>query len=495
MPTNNSAPGPITVAPDGKVWFIEANPSKLAAFNPLIHNFTEYLFQNSSSFSFTPAYISAQDLTTDPRGDLWFTLLGANAIGSFNISSRSFSYYNLTAITGRTENLPFSITSDQTGTIWFTEAGASRIAKLNPVNNLLREYELPQPNATPYGIFIDSNHTLWVTSYWYTSSTTNQTSGSTLFEFNPATGQNRSYELSAGSVLTPTTVVVDSSGRAWIGDHANSWLAEVNTVTGEIKLHRTSVAPGNYYATLANSPVLGLDGTPWFIEHLGGRIGPYIPSNDTLIEYNIPTPNPITYWLVTDRKGGLWFTEQQTNKLGYFDMRSAEPPFLVSPTSLSANITCGQPQIFEINVTDVSPNPLSLTANVGRSNYFSGTSTNVTLSPGELKTVPVAFDSKCTFPGDYSTRRLAPLEPVISITNGGVNYPISINLILAAAPSLSQLVLLYVVIGGIVIAGTGAIVIAYRRRRNHQSHGQIVKERIHRVSDYYCKNAGSRIVS
>src|SRR5713101_9144542 len=82
MPTNNSAPGPITVAPDGKVWFIEANPSKLAAFNPLTHNFTEY--------SFPPAYISAQDLTTVPRGDLWFTLLGSNAIGSYNISSRSF---------------------------------------------------------------------------------------------------------------------------------------------------------------------------------------------------------------------------------------------------------------------------------------------------------------------------------------------------------------------------------------------------------------------
>src|SRR5713101_5793593 len=82
IPTNNSVPGPITVAPDGKVWFIEANPSKLAAFNPLTHNFTEY--------SFPPAYISAQDLTTVPRGDLWFTLLGSNAIGSYNISSRSF---------------------------------------------------------------------------------------------------------------------------------------------------------------------------------------------------------------------------------------------------------------------------------------------------------------------------------------------------------------------------------------------------------------------
>ncbi len=64
------------------------------------------------------------------------------------------------------------------------------------------------------------------------------------------------------------------------------------------------------------------DGKLWFNEHYGNAIASYDPKNKTLVEYYVPSQNPL--WVNSsnplrftfDNNGSIWFTEWTENKLG-----------------------------------------------------------------------------------------------------------------------------------------------------------------------------------
>lgn len=494
LPTRQAVPGPIAVAPNGTVWFAETNASSLAKFNPSPPSFTEFPFRSSSNYNLpSSAPKTINSLASDSRGNIWFTFSGANAFGYFNITRQAFVYYNLTALTHRSSNFPYGITMDSAGIAWVAETGSSRIARLNPANDSFTEYLLqynpPQPNTSPIEIFVDTRHFLWITSYWYSNTEKYPESGSTLTKFDPSTGKIiQDFNLSAAGILTPVGVVVDQNDHAWIGDHAGAWFGEVNTRTGEVKLHRTSLPPLNPHPqnltdrvfdasiTLVNDIILGADGTPWFIEHLGGRVGHYIPSNDSVIEYNIPTLTPITLWLAADRTGGIWFTEEYGNKLGFLDTRTATPVFWTIPSSINAVVAPGASTTFTLNVTNLSLNPIKITAGVENTNSFFGPLTNVTILGGAVSQVAVQMSSSpYLLQGNYAQGRFAALAPVIKVTDGNVNYPITVLVVVSGNPYGST-AFLYgaaaLIIGIAVFTGTMLIYkprIALKANRTRES--------------------------
>ncbi len=433
---------------------------------------------------------SINSVTTDSRGNVWFTLSGANAFGYFNTTNQAYTYYNLTQLTNRTNNFPFGIALDPNGIAWIAETGASRVGRLDPSNCIdpsncsFQEFKLPQPNSSPIEIFIDNSRELWITSYWYTNSGNSPQSGSTLTRFDSATRQiTREYNLSAAGILTPVGVAVDQNEHAWIGDHAGSWLGEVNTVTGEVRLHRTSLPPLNpnpqnltdrvfdASITFVNDVVLGIDGTPWFIEHIGARVGHYIPSNDSVVEYNIPTQTPITLWLAADQTGGLWFTEEYGNKLGFLNTKNAVPSFEATPSSINSIVIPGSSTTFAISVSNESPNPINITAGVENTAIFFGPVTGVTLPAGATKQIAIQMSSSSyLLSGNYTSGRLASLAPIIKVTDGYVNYPIAI-LANVTNSSFNPSVLLAAVAGSIIIVAlaTGTMLLYNKKKNNHQT--------------------------
>jgi virginiamycin B lyase len=64
------------------------------------------------------------------------------------------------------------------------------------------------------------------------------------------------------------------------------------------------------------------NGKIWFNEHYGNAIAFYDPENKTLVEYSIPSKNPL--WgnnsnalrFIFDNNGSVWFTEWTENKIG-----------------------------------------------------------------------------------------------------------------------------------------------------------------------------------
>lgn len=474
-----ATPGPIAVAPNGTVWFAETNASSLGKFDPSTKDFTEIRFRNSSTYVLPHgATKSINSVATDSQGNVWFTLSGANAFGYFNTTSQTFNYYNLTQLTHRNNNsFPFGIIVDSKEIAWIAETSAARIARLDPSNGSFHEYLLPQPNASPLEIYEDTNHYLWITSYWY-SNGNNPSSGSTLTKFDASKLVIvQDYNLSAVGIRTPVGVVVDQSGSAWIGDHAGAWLGEVNLSTGEMRLHRTSLPPLNpnpqnltdrvFYGdtlTLVNDVVLGNDGTPWFIEHLGARVGHYTPANNRVIEYNIPTQTPITLWLAADRTGGIWFTEEVGNKLGYLNTRNATPPFEISsPAIVNSTVTnCGSS--LTIAIKNSSPNSIDIAAGVENTHSFTGPLTNVTIPGGATTQVTVEMSSSSYLPaGNYNSTRSADLIPVIKVTDGSINYPITIYAYVTSVIICPEV--LFAALGSTgVFAGLIGAILLYRRR-------------------------------
>ncbi len=96
----------------------------------------------------------------------------------------------------------------------------------------------------------------------------------------------------------------------------------LNPTTGATKQYATS-NPSNS-GNLTTLPYYNeyRDGKVWFNEHYGNAIASYDSKNKTLVEYYIPSHNPL--WVnssnplrfIFDNNGSIWFTEWTENKLG-----------------------------------------------------------------------------------------------------------------------------------------------------------------------------------
>ena len=208
------------------------------------------------------------------------------------------------------------------------------------------------------------------------------------------------YELPK-HIKSPTGITVDSQGKVWITDHATSSFYKIsphensNNITSQDIEHvvtspLSSRIIGIDYYEISNKSVnlhnstlpywikTTEDNSVWTNEHVGNKIGRFIPYNDTLIEYWIPSQN-ILYSIcdpINSSKqcgysnvlqfdvstkasnvsvgvgSGVWFTEQSENKIGFIDLDK------VIPISLSVN-----PKVISLHNGNYSTERIELSVN------------------------------------------------------------------------------------------------------------------------------------
>ena len=208
------------------------------------------------------------------------------------------------------------------------------------------------------------------------------------------------YELPK-HIKSPTGITVDSQGKVWITDHATSSFYKIsphensNNITSQDIEHvvtspLSSRIIGIDYYEISNKSVnlhnstlpywikTTEDNSVWTNEHVGNKIGRFIPDNDTLIEYWIPSQN-ILYSIcdpINSSKqcgysnvlqfdvstkasnvsagvgSGVWFTEQSENKIGFIDLDK------VIPISLSVN-----PKVISLHNGNYSTERIELSVN------------------------------------------------------------------------------------------------------------------------------------
>jgi virginiamycin B lyase len=262
-------------APDGTVWFVENTQCRLSKFDPETQKFADYeppsckqtgsgtaelgvgglelqgagsvrmdrlgnLWANGGNlwrfdpktekFTEFPEGGHAYSLELDKKeGNVWFAQLEAGKIGKVDIKTLKLTRWTppasvrLASINkdqpdeiGNTQTHPKSsgprrITSDSQGIIWFGEWWAGQIGRFDPKTETFKEFPLPDPDPTPYGVGVDRNDFVWYSSY----------DDDILGRLDPKTGAVVEYPFPySGNGIRE--LLPDSEGRMWYGTPFNN---------------------------------------------------------------------------------------------------------------------------------------------------------------------------------------------------------------------------------------------------------------------------------
>jgi copper transport protein len=239
----------MTLAPDGKLWYIEPRPfgndiGVVGVYNP----------NDNSTMQFKlPEAGIVTGITMDNNGSLWMPVLQANKVVKFDPKSEKFSSYNIPSPGAE----PTVIMTASNGTIWFTEA-IGKIAKIDVNTGKITEFapkNKDQALGEPTAIFEDPKNpnTLYISEH------TNHT----VTAFNTLLGTFHRYP-SPNTAGAPFGMTMDSYGNLWIAEHLIDRIAVMDPRTGESKEVKIPIS-GSFiqYLTTDNQ------GKVWFAAQRG----------------------------------------------------------------------------------------------------------------------------------------------------------------------------------------------------------------------------------
>lgn len=325
-----SQPVGITVDKDNNIWIASGKSGTLFVFNPSTQQFVKtikipnWLEQNRNLGSMI------WEMKFDKNGDLWFTDELSNSIWKYFTKEGKFENYRLLEEGG----YPLSITFDSQNNVWFTQVFGKRLGFLEPtkaINNTsegISELDMtrqinfqtmgPISNGFNYtnvtGGSNKSNETLWFSTAVFPV-------GGQIIKFDINSQALTIHDLNyTGSI--PFSIAEDENGLLWANSHIANLFLWLNPNTGAVKQYATSNPSSS--GNLTTLPYINQyrDGKIWFNEHYGNAIASFDLKNNTLVEYYIPTHNPL--WINSsnplrftfDNNGSIWFTEWTENKLG-----------------------------------------------------------------------------------------------------------------------------------------------------------------------------------
>ncbi len=176
VPTNGSFPYTLTPGPNNTLWVTELFASKIGELssNGTLREYplpggidatpSQLIFTNSTtgyyadvgrglngggvySFNpnhFSPTLVGGQKLTepsslTIGSGALWVALHGSSSVGSYNFTTKAWSYYPTTPVPWNTTTLPYFVNADDSS-VWVNEHFGNRMARIVPATNSITEY-------------------------------------------------------------------------------------------------------------------------------------------------------------------------------------------------------------------------------------------------------------------------------------------------------------------------------------------------------------------
>ncbi len=190
------------------------------------------------------------------------------------------------------------------GSIWFTEAALGRIGRLDPVTKQITEFQnKPLPNGTRTGahtVRVDDRGLVWTSG------------GPAISMFDPKTERFQHYDLAAtyGNVVGP-------NGEQWFTSFRDD---------GPIGRIKDGVLSKFYPPTKGKPQRIQVDsdGTVWFSERRGNRIGHFDPKTETFKEFQLPGPEASPYAIGIDRDRMIWYSSHEQDTLGRLDPKTGE---------------------------------------------------------------------------------------------------------------------------------------------------------------------------
>jgi virginiamycin B lyase len=243
--------------------------------------------------------------------------------------------------------MPWSAAPDKEGNIWMPYyGGANKIGKLDPETGMVREYDVPNPNAVGiHSAYPGPDGNVWLGEFGINK----------IGKFDPKTEQLTEYAdaytpgkegLVAGgskhtvrvgpdgiawasgtriSRLDPKTgkftdfseptygVELDKDGNCWFSEYnAAGKIGKIDAKTLEVK---TWNPPGSN-TVYSRRIQIDADGIVWFSESGAGQIGRFDPKTETFKNYTLPGPNASPYAMNLDRNHDVWYSSEYLDEVG-----------------------------------------------------------------------------------------------------------------------------------------------------------------------------------
>lgn len=145
--------GMVTDYRDGSLWFSQMPSSGQPTIGHIYPDGTQDLYTIPS-----PATLGVQKITLAPDGKLWFT--DANYAGYLDTTDNdSFTMFSFPSGSGAN-----GITVGPDGNVWVTLGNVGKVAQVTP-SGTVTNYSLPSSSSRPIGITTASDGNLWIAEY------------------------------------------------------------------------------------------------------------------------------------------------------------------------------------------------------------------------------------------------------------------------------------------------------------------------------------------
>lgn len=130
-----------------------------------------------------------------------------------------------------------------------------------------------------------------------------------------------------GPGRVPTVLAIDKEKNLWFaaggGGYASLAAVPLNNIVGRLRpdgeiTEFTTPTPESAPTSIKVAP----DGTIWFTERAGNKIGRLDPQSGEIAEFDIPSASAAPTGIAVAHDGMVWFTEKMASKIGKFDPRT-----------------------------------------------------------------------------------------------------------------------------------------------------------------------------
>ncbi|MFZ0264587.1 MAG: hypothetical protein WAL42_05830 [Nitrososphaeraceae archaeon] len=417
LPSNCEMPlGIVVDTNEGKVWYLSTKNGSLGSYN-----LREQRFEKERKIPVWPSRENPTDssqvwtMKVDQHGNIWFTDEKQNSLWKYEPSSDTFETYKIPA---RSESFgsiyPVSLDFDAIGNLYFvgirsptlwlgntSEMSNNTSQGITEIPLPLQGFEGIDRDLISTGSIVTDNNdkSVWISLLAFGHK-------GQIIRYDTTEQTFNTYDLPR-RLSSPVGIALEDSGNLWVTDHGTSiffnFLLDNRNITEFVTSKASERIFGGAEGFSSQAYTLPYwihksdDGSLWFNEHTGNKIAHFLPNNNSLIEYWIPSQNIL--FSQCDPQGvnmcgianalqlsvgspslgatngnisssealkndEIWFTEWSENKIGRVDS-DRNLPFSVQTSPQEITIRKGDTASIDVIITPstfVSEDRVNMTA-------------------------------------------------------------------------------------------------------------------------------------
>ena len=417
LPSNCEMPlGIVVDTNEGKVWYLSTKNGSLGSYN-----LREQRFEKERKIPVWPSRENPTDssqvwtMKVDQHGNIWFTDEKQNSLWKYEPSSDTFETYKIPA---RSESFgsiyPVSLDFDAIGNLYFvgirsptlwlgntSEMSNNTSQGITEIPLPLQGFEGIDRDLISTGSIVTDNNdkSVWISLLAFGHK-------GQIIRYDTTEQTFNTYDLPR-RLSSPVGIALEDSGNLWVTDHGTSiffnFLLDNRNITEFVTSKPSERIFGGAEGFSSQAYTLPYwihksdDGSFWFNEHTGNKIAHFLPNNNSLIEYWIPSQNIL--FSQCDPQGvnmcgianalqlsvgspslgatsgnisssealkndEIWFTEWSENKIGRVDS-DRNLPFSVQTSPQEITIRKGDTASIDVIITPstvVSEDRVNMTA-------------------------------------------------------------------------------------------------------------------------------------